>query len=329
MAIVSPLRHVLRRLSTAATAAASTTSSLPIDLPTVRSLAKSGRYSEITALLKPPARTVTTVNSILSALNRSKSPSLVPSLFSSLFPSLSLIPDHVSYGILIKSHCLLRRASSHALPLLHDLRSKNLHINPVILTTILDSLYKEGKPDLAEKIWQEMKSKAALDLPAYNVRIMHYALAGRPKDVLSLIEEMEAAGLKPDIITFNYLMTCYCNNGRFEDAKKVYRELGARGCEPNAATFNNFVHLLCKNGDFPTAAEVSMDGMKRNKAPDFGTTKILVEGLVRGSKVRAAKRVVSKVRNKFPAKFDGGWKELGRGIGLKVGDGTAKLAAAA
>ncbi|KAH7669250.1 TPR-like protein [Dioscorea alata] len=289
----------------------------------------SSRHAEIAALLKPPSRTIPTVNSILSALNRSKSPSLVPPLFSSLFPALSLTPDHVSYGILIKSHCLLRRASSHALPLLHELRSKNLHITPVILTTILDSLYKESKPDQAEKIWQEMKSNAALDLPAYNVRIMHYAFTGRPKDILNLIEEMEAAGFKPDIITFNYLMTCYCNNGRLEDAKKVYRELGARGCEPNAVTFNNFVHLLCKNGDFAAAAEVSMDGMKRNKVPDFGTTKMLVEGLLRGSKVRAAKRVVSKVRNKFPAKFEGGWKELGREVGLKVEDGAAKLAVAA
>ncbi|WOK94822.1 hypothetical protein Cni_G03527 [Canna indica] len=259
-------------------------------------------------------RTAVSLNALLSALNHSPHRfgrrRLVPELFDSLSRKLSIAPDAVSYGLLIKSHCLAGQTKK-ALPILKEIEEKKIEVNTVIYTTILDSLYKENKPEVAQRLWTEMNTKGIKpDLPAYNVRVMYRALHGKPKEVLDLISEIEAEGLKPDTITYNYLIACYCTHGKFGDAKKVYKELEEKGCVPNSATYKILVSALCKNGDFDGSLDIFADSLKRSKVPDLSSMKLLVEGLVKTSKLRAAKRVVNGLKNKFPEDFAGEWKKL-------------------
>lgn len=262
-------------------------------------------------------RTVASLNALLSACNHSKSLSpRVPGLFSNLSLSHSLSPDKVSYGILIKSLCLARD-SSKALLVLKQMEDKRIEITAISYTTIMDSLYKEGKVEEAERLWKEMRAKKVRsDAAAYNVRAMHRAVNGKPDDVLGLIEEMKAEGAEPDTFTYNYLMICYCKNGRADDAKRVYKELGEKGCQPNAATYKNLLYELCKNKDFDGGVEIFDDCVKQRRVPDLGSVMMLVKGLMKSSKVRAAKRVVIGLRKKFPEDFAGNWKKLENVVGF-------------
>ncbi|XP_008803620.1 pentatricopeptide repeat-containing protein At4g36680, mitochondrial-like [Phoenix dactylifera] len=277
-------------------------------------------------------RTALSLNALLSALNHSPLPSSrrrVPELFADLSRRLSIVPDKVSYGILVKSHCLAGDAKK-ALAVLKEMEEKKVEVTTVTYTTLLDSFYKERRPEEAERLWKEMEKKGCKpDLPAYNVRVMYRALEGKPQDVLDLIREIEAAGLKPDTITYNYLISCYCSHGRFEEAKKLYKELEEKGCVPNTATFRNLLASLCKNEDFDGGLEVFMDSIKQSKLPDLGSVKLLVEGLMKNSKVRAAKRVVSGLKKKFPEDFTGDWKKLEKVVGVNVdGEGSEQAVAA-
>ncbi|XP_072995278.1 pentatricopeptide repeat-containing protein At2g18520, mitochondrial-like [Typha latifolia] len=262
------------------------------------------------------------LNSLLSPLLRSPHLSRrIPSLFSDLTARKSqpISPNHVSYAILIKSLCLSPGGADSALPILKKMEQNNLPITAVVYTTILDSFYKENRPTEAQKIWQEMTAKGiAPDLPAYNVRVMYYAMHKTPEEILNLIAEIESNNLKPDTITYNYLMSCYCRNGMFEEAMRVYKGLEEKGCVGNYATYRHLLAALCKNGDFDKGLEVFNDGVKQGKVPDYGTVKLLVEGLVKESKVRAAKRVVSGLKKKFPEEFIGNWKKLEKVVGLSA-----------
>ncbi|XP_010935506.1 uncharacterized protein [Elaeis guineensis] len=285
---------------------------------------------EIPSLGAP--RTALSFNALLSALNHSPLPfsrRRVPELFTDLSRRLSIVPDKVSYGILVKSHCLAGNARK-ALAVLKEMEERKIEVTTVTYTTLLDSFYKEGRPEEAERLWKEMEKKGLKpDLPAYNVRIMYRALEGKPQDVLDLIREIEAARLKPDTITYNYLISCYCSHGRFEEAKKVYKELEEKGCVPNTATFRNLLASLCRNEDFDGALEVFTDGVKQGKVPDLGLVKLLVEGLMKNSKVRAAKRVISGLKKKFPKYFTGDWKKLEKVVGVNVnGEGSEQVVAA-
>ncbi|XP_038971334.1 pentatricopeptide repeat-containing protein At4g36680, mitochondrial-like [Phoenix dactylifera] len=285
---------------------------------------------EIPSLGAP--RTALSLNALLSALNHSPlvaSRSRVPDLFADLTRRLPIAPNKVSYGILVKSYCLAGDTKK-ALAVLKEMQEKKIEVTTVTYTTLLDSFYKEGRPEEAEGLWKEMQKKGCKpDLPAYNVRVMHRALDGKPQDVLDLIKEIEAAGLKPDTITYNYLMSCYCSHGRFEEAKNVYKGLEEKGCAPNTATFKNFLASLCKIEDFDGGLEVFMDSVKLHKVPDLWSVKLLVEGLMKKSKVRAAKRVVSGLKKKFPEDFTGDWKKLEKVVGVAVdGEGSEQAEAA-
>ncbi|KAG1362814.1 putative THO complex subunit 1 [Cocos nucifera] len=112
---------------------------------------------------------------------------------------------------------------------------------------------KEGKLDETEELWKEMLGKGCTpDLTAYIVKVMHQVLNGKLDEVLELIHEMESAGVKPDTITYNYLITCYC--------------------------MMSSLTMLRRSGCLK-------DSMMQNKVPDFQTMRLLVEGLVKGSKV--------------------------------------------
>ncbi|KAG0476007.1 hypothetical protein HPP92_012848 [Vanilla planifolia] len=257
-------------------------------------------------------------NALVSACNHSKALfRRVPDLLSELSRRHSLSPDKISYGILIKSLCLARDASK-ALPVLREMEEKKIEITKVSYTTILDSLYKEGKPEEAERIWRRCAQGCRPDVVAYNVKCMYWSKSGKSEDVLRLMEEMKDAGLDPDTITYNYLMSCYCKYGRFEDAKRVYRELGEKGCEPNSATFKNLLYALCKNDDFDGGLEVFNDSVKHRKLPDLSSVKMLVELLMKASKVKVATRVVIGLSKKFPELFTGSWKDLEKIVGLHI-----------
>nr|CAD1830693.1 unnamed protein product [Ananas comosus var. bracteatus] len=293
-----------RHLSTTAAAVPR----LPVDPALLRRLARARRFSDIEALLEP----------LKSSAAPSPSPSPEPLLAGA------------SYGILVKSLCLSPGGAASALPVLAQMAERGVPASAVIYTTILDSFYKERRPADAERVWNEMLAKGlAPDLPAYNVRAMHRALHGNPEQVLALLKEMQSLGLNPDTITYNYLIASYCAHGRFGEAMRVYKGLEEKGCAPNHATYKNLLASLCKNEEFELGLEVFDDGVKRGKVPDLGTVRILVEGLMRAGKVRAAKRAVTGLRKKFPEDFTGEWKSLEKVVGLsKDGGGGSDPAAA-
>ncbi|KAM7524183.1 hypothetical protein LguiA_014085 [Lonicera macranthoides] len=254
-------------------------------------------------------------NALLSACNQSKMFEKVADLFDEMPKKYGIIPDRVSYGILVKSYCELRLIES-AIERLKEMEEKGVEITAITFSTILHSLYKSGRVDEAEMIWGEMVSKGcAIDVGAYNVKLM-YAQGGDVETVKSLIEEMSNLGLKPDTISYNYLMSCYCRNGMMSEAKKVYEGLEGNGCKPNAATFRTLIYYLCRNEQFESGYSVFKESVRVNKIPDFNTLKHLVEGLVKKSNKKDAKGLIRTVKKNFPPNLLNAWKKLEEDLGL-------------
>lgn len=270
-------------------------------------------YNQMDELGTP--RSTVSFNALLTACNHSKLFDNVPQLFDEMPKRHGFVPDRVSYGILIKSFCE-KGDPQLALKTLGEMEEKGIEVTAVIYTTIYDALYKMGKSDEAENIWNEMVKKGcAIDVAAYNVRIGH-AHGGEPEDVKRLIEDMSAVGLRPDTISYNYLLTCYCRNGRMDEAMKLYQELEASGFKPKAATFRTLIYYLSKNGDFGTGYDVFKRSVFHNKIPDFATLKILVEGLVAKKNRKEAKGLIRTVKKRFPSNVLNAWNKVEIELGL-------------
>ena len=260
-------------------------------------------------------RSTLSFNALLVACNNSRLFDRVPQLFDEMAERYGVVPDKVSYGALIKAYCGMG-SPEQALGILKEMEGKGVEVTAVTFTTIVDALYKKGKGDEAERVWNEMVKKGcALDVAAYNVRIS-YAHGGNPEDVKGLIEEMTAAGLKPDTISYNYLLTSYCRNGMMDEAMKLYEELEASGFNLKAATFRTLIHYLCKKGNYGTGYDVFKRSVFHHRIPDFATLKDLVEGLVAKKKLKDAKELIQAVKKKFPPNVLNAWKKVEVELGL-------------
>ncbi|KAF5958159.1 hypothetical protein HYC85_005384 [Camellia sinensis] len=258
-------------------------------------------------------RSTISFNALISACNQSKRFDLVPQLFDEIPLSHGFLPDKFSYGILVKSYCE-SNSPELAVDTLKRMEEKGIEITTVTFTTIFDCLYKNGKSEEAETIWNEMVMKGCLpDVAAYNVRIMH-THNGDPEIVKAMIEEIINAGLKPDSISYNYLVNCYCKIGKVDEAMKVYARLEEYGSNPNAATYRTLVYYLCRNEEFEKGYKVFKESVKFHKIPDFNTLKLLVEGLMKKSKKKEAKGLCRTVRKKFPNSFS--WRKVEEELGL-------------
>ncbi|XP_015164094.1 pentatricopeptide repeat-containing protein At4g36680, mitochondrial-like isoform X4 [Solanum tuberosum] len=260
-------------------------------------------------------RSAVSFNVLLSACVNSKLYDRVPQLFDEMPKKHGFLPDKVSYGVLIRSYCEMGKPEL-AMEKLKEMEEKGVEITAVTFTTILHSLYKGGRCDEAEKVWNEMvKRGCGPDVGAYNVKIMNIQ-GGDPEGVKGLIEEMSNVGLKPDTISYNYLMSCYCRNGMMDEAEKVYEDLETKGCNPNASTFRTLIFYLCKNELFETGYKIFGESVRANKIPDVNTLKYLVHGLAKSSKAKEAKEMIRTMKKKFPANVVKVWTKLEDELGL-------------
>ncbi|CAK9152434.1 unnamed protein product [Ilex paraguariensis] len=277
-------------------------------------------YNQMDDLGTP--RSAISFNALLTACNQSKLFDQVPKLFDEIPAKHGFSPDKVSYGILVKSYCD-SGSLDLAMDTLKNMKENGMERTTITYTTVMDALYKKGRADEAEKIWDEMVHRGCeLDVGAYNVRLFNLQ-GGDPENVKGLIEEMSIAGLKPDTISYNYLMTCYCRNGRLDEAKKVYEGLEGNGCHPNAATFRTLIYYLCRNEQFEKGYMVFKESVGAHKIPDFNTLKYLAEGLVKKSKMKAAKGLIRTVKKRFPPNVLKAWTKLAEDLGLASSESEA------
>ncbi|CAE6155707.1 unnamed protein product [Arabidopsis arenosa] len=261
-------------------------------------------------------RSALSFNALLNACLHSKKFDKVPQLFDEIPQRYNkIVPDKISYGILIKSYCD-SGSPEKAIEIMRQMQGKGMEVTTIAFTTILSSLYKNGELEVADSLWNEMVKKGCeLDNAVYNVRIMS-AQKESPERVKELIEEMSTMGLKPDTISYNYLMTAYCEKGMLDEAKKVYEGLEGNNCAPNAATFRTLIFHLCYSRLYEQGYAIFKKSVYMHKIPDFNTLKHLAVGLVEKKKIDDAKGLIRTVKKKFPPSFMNAWKKLEEELGL-------------
>ncbi|KAJ6378760.1 hypothetical protein OIU78_028894 [Salix suchowensis] len=271
-------------------------------------------YQEMDQLGTP--RSCISFNSLLSACIQSKLYNKVPVLFNEISEKYRVLPDKVSYGMLVKAYCEDGKPEK-AIEVLGGMEKKGLEVTTIVCTPVLNCLYSKGKNEEADRFLDWMVERGCeLDAVVYNVKISNAVNQGAER-VKELIEEMKNSGLKPDTISYNYLMTSYCRSGMMEEAKKVYEGLTVHGCKANQATYRTLVFNLCKNGEYEKGYKIFRDSVREHRIPDFNTLKYLAKGLVEKKKIKEAKGLIHTMKKKFPPNLLNAWRKLEENLGLQ------------
>lgn len=232
-----------------------------------------------------------------------------------------VVPDAFSYGILLNSYCQAGFPDK-ALYVLAKLREKGFTVSKVMVSTLLNALYKKGNINEANMLWDDMlKNGCEFNVVVYNVRLMSMQ-DGKPERIRELFEEMTNVGLKPDTVSYNYLMISYFKNGMVEEAKNVFKEIKGNGLKPNAATFRNMVFYLSENEEILNAYKFFKESAKVDRIPGFDSLKHLVEGLVKQNMMKEAKELIRIVKKKLPPKNRADWDKVQEELGLVSAEDT-------
>ncbi|KAF8409444.1 hypothetical protein HHK36_005520 [Tetracentron sinense] len=247
-------------------------------------------------------RTVKSFNALLSACVDSKNFDKVEKLFRELPSNLSINPDIVSYNIVIQAFCEMGSLDS-ALSMLDEMESNGVSPTLITFNILLNALHGGNRFSDGEGIWARMeKGNCVPDIRSFNAKLRGLILGGKTTEAVKLVEELRSNGLEPDIFSFNALIKGFCNDGNLEEAQRIYNELRDNDCVPDRTTFQTLVPCLCEKGDFDMAFKLCKESIGRRLFVDAGLLQVVVDGLVKESKVEEAKKLVELGRSKSYSK---------------------------
>ncbi|KAF9599189.1 hypothetical protein IFM89_035648 [Coptis chinensis] len=119
-------------------------------------------------------------------------------------------------------------------------------------------------------------------------------LNGFYRDVEQLGNNVE----NPNLFTYNVLIKWYGNNGNLDEAKSVYDNMLKSGIVPDWFTFEALIPCVCGKGEFGLALKLCEKSIGSNCHVSAGVVQVVVDGLVKGSKVEEAKGLMEIAQSK-------------------------------
>ncbi|CAA7409911.1 unnamed protein product [Spirodela intermedia] len=193
-----------------------------------------------------PARDLISWNTMAAGWVRVSRPNQAMALFGRLL-GLGIEPDGFTFSVVL-SACA--RAGALALgQQVHDLmQSKQVEMNPILSSALIDMYSKCGKIDLARRVFE---TAARTDASVWNSMISGLAIHGHGREALQLFDRMlnEGGAAAPDAITFVGLLTACSHCALVEEGLHHFFSMKLRhSLEPRKEHYAAVVDLLARAG---------------------------------------------------------------------------------
>ncbi|XP_047314142.1 pentatricopeptide repeat-containing protein At5g14770, mitochondrial-like [Impatiens glandulifera] len=191
-------------------------------------------------------------------------------------------PNHVSFSTLIDSSFRKRDLMS-AFSLQAQMVVRGYAFDVVICTILMDGLFKAGKPAEAEEMYKSLwKFSLIPDCITYFVMNAIYGSSklGEMKRVDSLLNEMAANNVYPDVITYSSVINGHIKKGMlYSVAEELVRDLVSKGLTPDCANYTSMMDVFFKEGNESAALSMAQEVSMRNIGLDTIAYNVLINGL--------------------------------------------------
>ncbi|XP_010260794.1 PREDICTED: pentatricopeptide repeat-containing protein At5g66520-like [Nelumbo nucifera] len=176
-------------------------------------------------------------------------------LFREMMVNEPLKPDQVTLGSILSGCAHMGSLGLLVGKSIHGFTVKNgWELNVELGTVLIDMYAKCGFLKNACRIFVKMPEKNVL---SWSAMICGLAQHGYGEEALSLFEEMKAAGIKPNEITFTGIFSACTRAGLVDEGKKYFKDMIEEyGLEPRIQHYGCMVDLLGKAGRLEEAYEV-------------------------------------------------------------------------
>ncbi|XP_008806008.2 pentatricopeptide repeat-containing protein At2g02980, chloroplastic [Phoenix dactylifera] len=205
---------------------------------------------------------VVSYNSMITACVRSSRPSEALALFREL-QAKGLKPTDVTM-LSVLSSCALSGALELGKWIHEYIRRNGFDSYIKVNTALIDMYAKCGSLEDAVQVFRETSSK---DTQAWSAMIVAYAVHGHGSKAISLFEEMQREGIKPDDITFLGVLYACSHSGRVDEGLGYFHSMrSGYGIVPGIKHYGCVVDLLARAGRLDEAYDF-IDGLPNEPTP--------------------------------------------------------------
>ncbi|CAK9003397.1 unnamed protein product [Durusdinium trenchii] len=152
-------------------------------------------------------------------------------------------------------NCAVEHNLEGAMNIFESLKKSGAELNSVVYNTVLDACVECAELEKAQRWMEQMKKDGMSDVVSYNTLIKAQLQAGNMKKAKALVEEMKAEQLQPNCITFNEIVNATVSDKKLRsEVWSVIQEMQAAGVKPNQVTCS----ILLKNLN-SSSSEVDID----------------------------------------------------------------------
>jgi pentatricopeptide repeat protein len=196
----------------------------------------------------------------------------------------------------------------------------------VTYTTVVSALAAAGDMARAHAVLDEM---AAAGVPAnrvtYNILLKGYCQQLQISKARELFQEMVTdAGIQPGVVTYNTLMDGCVLTDDSTGALAFFNEMRSRGIAPTTVSYTTLMKAFAMSGQ-PKMAHKVFEEMERDPrvAVDRAAWNMLVEGYCRLGLVETAKQVVERMKERGVQPDVATYGSLAKGIAVARKPGEA------
>ncbi|XP_078432322.1 pentatricopeptide repeat (PPR) superfamily protein [Wolffia australiana] len=168
-------------------------------------------------------------------------------------------------------------------------------ISPKTYCILMKGWGDQGKPDEAQKLFDDMLNNSTPDAIAYNTLMGCLCRSGKVTEAYEWFREMKQQGFQHDAASYGVFIRAACDSNDAHSAFKVLDRMRRYGLVPNVFTYNSILQLLCKSDQIDEAYNLLDEMLDRGSKPDAWSYNVVLSFHCRRQEVNSSLKLLSRM----------------------------------